>query len=186
MAHKRLFIGIPLPENIRKAAIAVRRSFSGQAGIRWTNEENLHVTLFFIGQTDDQLIPKLSADLSQIAGSTPPFRLTLHRFSYMPPKRPRMIWSEFASSDAFSGLALELRQRFGHLRKDEHEDEREPRPHATMARFKFLPPKERAELPASPPLQMHVDTVILYESHLSSEGSKYEVLESFRLKDARR
>lgn len=49
----RLFIALELPARVRAAATAVaRRLRQSGADVKWVAEENLHVTLKFLGEVD--------------------------------------------------------------------------------------------------------------------------------------
>jgi 2'-5' RNA ligase len=90
-----------------------------------------------------------------------------------------MIWASFDENAAFTALATELHQRLEPWLNDRADHE--PLPHATLARFKFLPASMRTALPPCPQLTMRVERIVLYESLLSSEGATYKVVEGFEL-----
>ena len=142
--------------------------------------ENLHVTAFFIGKVQEDQMESLRSSLAQIASSSVAFELVLQSYLYMPPRKPRMIWAEFAESSEFTLLVRTIGEHIGHLR--EVAESKEPRPHVTLARMKYLAPKDRVSLSNAPPVRLEVMGFNLYESFLSSEGSRYEVVESFQMK----
>jgi 2'-5' RNA ligase len=179
-SHKRVFIGIPLTDDMRQACARIRDSLPTTPSIRWAQEANLHVTLFFIGKVDADIIPTLSVQLQEVGSATPPFELMLEEFVFMPTKRPRMIWAQFKQSEHFRELVRLLSERVGYLRNDE--EFKEPLPHSTIAHFKYLAPRDRITLPAAPALALSVNTFNLYESHLSSVGSQYEVISEVQLR----
>lgn len=59
----RLFVAIPLPEDVRKALIELEESIKG---VKWQKESNMHLTLRFIGSVDRAVSEKLQYRLSEI------------------------------------------------------------------------------------------------------------------------
>jgi len=62
MSSKRLFLGVALPDRavelLTELQSAAEQADSGRA-LRWVAPENLHVTLHFLGDTEEQRIPQL-------------------------------------------------------------------------------------------------------------------------------
>ena len=61
----RLFVALTLPEEIREALAALE---NGLPGVRWVPEENLHLTLRFIGEVDGGLAHDIDEGLVLLAG----------------------------------------------------------------------------------------------------------------------
>lgn len=177
---KRVFVGIPISYKLVQACSRLQQAFKGVRTIRWMPEENLHITVLFIGEVEEVKIPELMQLFSEISSNTKPFELELGRYTYFPEAKPRMIWAQFKANESFVLLAAETRRALGHLCADKQE--KEAIPHVTLARFKYLPAQSRKALLPSPPMQLKVDAVNLYESFLSSSGARYEVVESFSLR----
>jgi 2'-5' RNA ligase len=85
-----------------------------------------------------------------------------------------MIWAQFEESPGFEKLCLQLREAFP------TEEKRKPNPHATLARIKRLK-RLPFELPQGKTFSFVADRIELWESKLSSEGSQYQMLESWKL-----
>ena len=176
---KRIFVGIPLSEKVSRACIRIRTTLEDRSSIRWIEPNNLHITLFFIGKVEDDALAKLNESLSRIGSVTKPFHLRLQQYCYFPDRRPRMIWAQFEPCEDFNTLAKSIDDAAAHLRANE--EKKDPLPHATLARMKYLAPEHRTKLPSAPPLEQKVESFNLYESFLSSEGSRYEVIAPFPL-----
>ena len=72
----RLFLGIDLPDNVKENISLVRDKFIGVRGkIKWVPKENLHVTLKFLGDVDENKIENIREKLTTIYFR--PFRLRL-------------------------------------------------------------------------------------------------------------
>ena len=61
--------------------------------IRWTRLENLHLTVEFFGETDEERIPELERALAEAAGQTPPFAMKIGGLGMFGGARhPRVLW----------------------------------------------------------------------------------------------
>jgi 2'-5' RNA ligase len=84
----RLFVAIDLPDTVRQSIAAIRRDIHG---VRWVPLEQLHLTLRFIGDADDDLFNGVKNSLSKI--TFPPFEMRLARVGHFPPGKPaRIVW----------------------------------------------------------------------------------------------
>lgn len=93
----RTFIGLPL--RVEPCFLQARRELMSALDgdrISWTNPDQYHVTLRFIGDTELSSIKRIGSALH--AGVTVPQRIPLgiNRLdSFGPRKRPRVIWAGF-------------------------------------------------------------------------------------------
>ena len=173
----RLFIALPLPPEIASAAAAVLPDLPG---LRRVRPELLHITLAFIGQiTGDRLAAVLEA-CAEAASPQGPFAVTLDRAGRFPEGgAPRVAWlgmGEGATESA--GLAAAIRKALA--ARDIPFDDKPFRPHVTLARVKddidrptalaIAAVTERLRVPA---IRFTAETVIAFESVLSSKGPRY-------------
>jgi 2'-5' RNA ligase len=173
---KRLFLGIPLDENYRSLCQEVSEKNSHVKNIRWTPENNLHITSLFIGDTPESQIPELIRKISRILEGFEPFSLTAERFVFMPPRKPKMIWLRYQKHPEFSRLSLLLAQEI--LGKD---PDHPPKPHVTLARFKNAP-QIKMQFPEPEVGSLGVSGMGLYESRLMPTGAEYSLVHAFNLK----
>ena len=75
LANCRLFIAIPVPEKYRTILASQEAANNGQSDFRWVTPENLHVTVFFIGNTQTALIPEIENIIKECVDATSPFEL---------------------------------------------------------------------------------------------------------------
>ncbi|GAI95351.1 unnamed protein product, partial [marine sediment metagenome] len=73
---KRTFIAVPVPveEPLRKLLGELRHTFR-EDKIKWIEPENLHLTLFFFGDTDEEIIPSVSSALVRSTSNFNEFKL---------------------------------------------------------------------------------------------------------------
>ncbi|MEU2230065.1 RNA 2',3'-cyclic phosphodiesterase [Streptomyces vietnamensis] len=77
----RLFAAVvPSPECLDELGRVVDRlhRLPGAERLRWTSRPGWHLTLAFMGEVDEELLPELRARLERAAHRTPPFSLRLH------------------------------------------------------------------------------------------------------------
>lgn len=184
----RLFIGIELPANVKAdlARIADRcRSrmapVAPHAVLRWVPQDNLHVTLWFLGDVDD----RRGALLMQALGRpfrTAPFTARLASLGAYPPGgNPRVIWVGVEEGkEGLQSLHAELAECLPDLG---FEPERRPySPHVSLARVKDIPRSERSALravlqaSAGEPAGFAVSALTLFRSRTLPSGSEYESL----------
>ena len=95
----RLFVALDLPAEVRDAIARTTASLRTEApGARWSKPESLHVTLKFLGEADESLLPQIKIALEQIISSAT-VSLSLHGVGFFPDeKRPRVMWCGVTAS----------------------------------------------------------------------------------------
>ncbi len=135
---RRLFLSLPVPAKLATPLGRTLHYFeNADAGLRWTPVENLHITLFFFGNVEDEKVALLCDTIRPIVSATPPAELAYECITFALPGRiPRMIWAEFVSTPEYARL-VEAIASIGEellgldpLRKDVI-------PHVTLARIKY-------------------------------------------------
>lgn len=92
----RLFLAIPLSEEIRTNLAAVQERLRGAgAEVKWVEPENFHLTVAFLGDQDDSLRPDLENIGERLAEETPAFRIRAAGGSAFPKRGPaplKTLW----------------------------------------------------------------------------------------------
>ncbi|RQW89479.1 MAG: RNA 2',3'-cyclic phosphodiesterase [Geobacter sp.] len=165
----RLFVAIDLPEEIKAAVLSLQCPIRGA---KWVTEEQLHLTLRFIGDADDDLLNEIATSLSGVMAG--PFSLVLMGVGYFPPKRnPKVLWVGVGRSDALLNLQNDIEKVL--LRNGLEPETRPFSPHITLARLKetlpaqltpFLQKNNRFATPF-----FSVTGFTLYSSRLAAQGA---------------
>ena len=94
MAEWRLFIAVELPEAARQVLAAVQRELAeSRADVKWSRPEAMHLTLKFLGDTPEGVVPNLSAALDEAAGASRACVARLGQVGAFPDvRRPRVVW----------------------------------------------------------------------------------------------
>jgi 2'-5' RNA ligase len=125
----RLFIALPVPEDISEALIGLQ---SGVPDARWIAPENFHVTLCFAGEVHGGTVRDLEEELSDIAGPRFPVAIAgVEQFASG--KQPRALVATVERSDRLDWL----QQKVSTVARNcgIEVERRKFRPHVTLARF---------------------------------------------------
>ena len=180
--NHRLFVGIRPPEHIRDALLDL---MDGVREARWQYDDQLHLTLKFLGDVDRHA----ANDLAQALGTVrfDPFPLSVEGTGHFERKgRSHTLFAHIPRTPPL----LDLRKRIESLCVAEgfEPDHRKYAPHITIARLNassgtLVPFLARtAELRLGP---WTCESYILYESHLRSSGAIYEPVMTYRARSSK-
>jgi 2'-5' RNA ligase len=187
---KRLFIAvdlaIPVVERLAVLQRQLDERLDGGVRIKWTRPQNIHMTLKFLGDTDEAMVPMLRDVLSNLVGPLFPFEVESRGIGCFPrPDNPRIIWAGF-DDDGAEVLSL-LQQA---LERDLDElgipkDQRAFKPHVTLGRVKSRQKPSLDHLfqglRGTSWGNSYIKDFILFESRLDHTGATYHVLDRFPL-----
>jgi RNA 2',3'-cyclic 3'-phosphodiesterase len=166
----RLFVALAIPDVVAQGLMLIQ---SGVPGARWSEREQLHLTLRFIGEVDGRDADAIDEALSAI--SSPRFTLALKGVGEFGGKHPRALWAGVSERDPVAHLARKVEtalQRIGLPA-----EERKFVPHVTLAYLRAASQGRVLDwltdhaLYAGAPFE--VREFILYSSELTSDGSIY-------------
>ena len=91
----RAFVAVELPRDVHDRLVAVVRDLARhRAAVRWVRDDNLHLTLKFLGNVSAEALDALRADLTVALRDTPPLAATVRGLGVFPdPRRPRVVWA---------------------------------------------------------------------------------------------
>jgi 2'-5' RNA ligase len=172
----RLFTALELPPAIRDALLA---AMGGVAGARWQRDDQLHLTLRFIGEVDRHQARDIAAVLGSV--NFVPFQLSLASPGTFD-KRGRIdaLWVGVTPQDAVAALARRIDQAL--QRVGVPPETRAFVPHITVARFgRDIGPLGAFPLLPLPVQAFDITGFALWESRLSHDGSDYRIIERYPL-----
>ncbi len=200
----RIFVGIDLDDAIRSKIARFLEGVSGFAPeARWVRPESLHITLKFIGEQNEGQVAAIAGRLRLVQSG--PIEIGMAGYGFFPTqKAPRVFWIGIQDGPALATLAKHIDETVGELGVPR--EEREFSPHLTLARagahgkrgsgdpkwrkgdransvFAVLQ-KRLATMGELDFGNMTAGKFILYQSQLSSAGSKYTTLERFPMPTA--
>ncbi len=184
---KRIFIAIDINKN--RALTRLVESYKlalKDEKIRWVEPANIHLTLAFLGESDEDQVSKAGEIMREAANNFESFEITFNGTGvFRDIRQPRVIWLGIEAPQSL----YDLREVICEALKEEglYRDEKPFRPHLTLGRMKYIANKNvLAEILKSSgshdlPSQT-VNELILYESILKPDGPVYSLLRIVRLK----
>ena len=191
MSTKRLFLGVRLPQEVIDLLTTVQHAAKTRDTgnvLRWVRPENFHVTLHFLGDTEEELVPEVIAATGGAVSALTRGTTHLARPGAFPSaRRPRVLWVGIEDeAEILAGLSRALSHPLEELGFDL--DTRPYHPHITVgyarkrarpgevagAFTEFAAAAEEQLKEAS--AQIPVEKVELVESELSSEGPTYTTI----------
>jgi 2'-5' RNA ligase len=179
----RLFAAVEIPQRAKdqiEQAIAPWRVRLTNA--RWVKPENWHVTVKFMGRTYPELMDRVHDACEAAASGIRKFRVELDGLGVFPrPTKARVFWVGLQDEGGLTALASALDRE---LQREFPPEKRGFTPHLTVARLNPPSPVDAEDLASSviEASSFGVGELVLFRSHLSPKGARYEPLDRFRLR----
>ena len=174
----RLFVACRPPPEIRRLLLA---AMGGISGARWQDEDQLHLTLRFIGEAESWLAGDVHAALQRV--HHPAFDIRLAGIgSFDRRGRVEAIWAGLAPQDSIKALHGKIDQAL--VRAGLEPERRAYLPHITLARMGRSVGDVRGFVEMSGGLsspEFRVDRFSLFESQLSPLGALYTEVQRYKL-----
>ena len=174
----RLFVAIRPPEPIRDLLVD---AMDDSPELRWVGDDNLHLTLRFIGEVERPLANDIADSLSAIR--FPAFEIKVSGLGRFAQRNGGALWAGVEPRKPVADLAAKVDRAC--VQAGLEPERRAFHPHITLARW-----NRRSRL-AAQEFEQRVRTLqsglfrvgefSLFESHLSRHGAHYEDLEVFTL-----
>ena len=193
----RSFLAVELTEQLRERLGAIQQELKQRltrdlpkgARLSWVQPASIHLTVKFLGETDERLIEPLRAALEPIVAQSLPISLPLERLGVFPRvEQPRVLWAdqsdEWEQSMDAGRLAEFHRKVEDCCRSFGFELESRPwSPHFTLARIKAGERRVGQAVTAGGILDrpvtlgsLVVTSLVLMKSELRPTGSIYTKL----------
>lgn len=174
----RLFVALRPPAPIRAALLG---AMGGVPGARWQDDDQLHLTLRFIGAVDRHQAEDIAAALGSV--TVPPFMLALDGVGQFDQRgRIEALWVGVRPHDQVAALHRKVDQAL--QRVGLPPEGRAYLPHITVARFGRIGGPIDGFVAAAAGLHgrdFTVDHFALFESRLGSDGASYTIVERYPL-----
>ncbi len=173
----RTFIAIELEKEskdvVYKAQSRLRKKLKG---VKWVEYENFHITLKFLGETDEKKLEGVKRVLKEIGAQVKKFEISGGDFGAFPsPRRARVLFFgiDEGKTDILR-LFEKLERKLGNLGFER--DNKPYHPHVTVGRGKrrFFEVNDFLGLKA--PFKQKVKSVTLFKSTLTPDGPIYTVI----------
>ena len=171
----RAFISIDIPQEIKKEIKKIQSQLPEFFGKK-TKPENLHLTLKFLGEVDEEKIEKIKNRLSKI--NIEKFETEIDFIGVFSEKFVRIVWLHLSNCD-------ELQKEIDRRLEDLFEKEKRFMGHLTIVRVKKIKDKKiflgKLKEIKIPKIKFMVNNFRLKKSTLSKEGPRYGDLEVYNL-----
>jgi len=179
----RTFLGLPLATAFQgDIAPLIEKLKRDHPEVRWVKASEIHVTLHFFGSIEAEEIPKIKQLVSSVTERSRPLELCLKGVGGFPNLgRPRVVWVGIeGATEPLKALQAAIERELG--KAGFPGEAREFKPHLTLGRVKeggrvsgidqvFFGATEQKKL----------SELVLFQSHLSPEGARYERIATFPL-----
>ena len=185
----RLFIGIAFfhHKTLIDHQTALKRKLA-DSRISWVSPANFHLTLKFLGDTEEYYLNALRQTLQQTAKDFSPLDLELSAPGFFGPAgKPKIIWYGLNPHKELYSLQEAIEENLGSL--GFNADEKTFHAHITLGRVKKL--DERDSFESYMAEHSHPETELfpakefhLFKSELTPRGAVYRIIDSFGLSDS--
>ena len=172
----RLFVALRPPVPVRDLLIDAMHSVPG---LRWQDDEQLHLTLRFVGEVERPLAEDLALALGRVRFE--PFDLRIAGVGRFERGGRGALWAGVEPRKPIAALAAKVERACVGVGLEP--ERRAFHPHITVARWgrsaadSLDPYLARHAALVSEPFE--VDAVHLYQSHLGRDGAHYEVVADY-------
>lgn len=173
----RLFVAIRPPPFIRDLLLD---AMDGVPDVSWQSDEQLHLTLRFIGEVERPLAEDIASALCRIRFEK--FDLALSGVGQFERHRRGTLWAGVTPKEQLKALAAKVERACQSI--GVAAERRAFYPHITLTRWKGPKPRLEEFLQLNAGLcsnRWEVDRFILYESRLGHEGALYEAIAAYPL-----
>ncbi|WP_423792575.1 RNA 2',3'-cyclic phosphodiesterase [Methanocaldococcus indicus] len=173
----RVFLAIDIPKDIKNKIYELQKDFKIK-GIKLVEKENLHITVKFLGEVDDNTLNKILNLNLEI----PKTKIELKGLGTFPNENYiRVIWIGVYGE----GLINIFKEIDNKLNTLGFEKERSYVPHLTLGRVKFIENKKllKEKINKNKDIfigEFETNSIKLYKSTLTPTGPIYEVIKEWK------
>lgn len=174
MQKKKIFVEINIPDQIKRRLMQKIIQWK-ELPVKWIKEENLHITVSFIGYVDESVVPDICQKINEAVADLEAFELAFDRIELGPnTDDPKMIWFSGKPSKELGKLSETIEQELD-MHPQQH---KEFCPHITLGRIRKI---KWDALPQKPVINekfvvtMAVESVSVMDSR--GGGTEYVPLE---------
>ena len=175
--QRRIFIGIDLLQIVKKR-LSQRIEKWQELPVKWSLEENFHITLLFLGYLNDDVIFDVCSKVRKTAKNFNSFDINLEQIELGPNlENPKMIWFTGEPNENLKKLQENLEKELGIFQRGK----KAFRPHVTLGRIrktKWEALPEKPIISENFSVSIPVESVQVLESRFEDGKRKFIVLEN--------
>lgn len=177
----RIFIGIDLPEKVKKKLVLATEKWR-ELPIKWIKEINLHITLVFLGFIGEEVLFEICEKVKKACANETAFDIELDQIELFPSiDESKMIALTGKPSEELKKLVNAIEKELG----ISEAPKKSFRAHITLGRIrkhKWEILEKKPIIQEKFPLIITIENIDIVSSELNKNGSNYVILESCPLK----
>lgn len=177
---RKIFISINLPDRVKKRLIQATEKWA-DLPVKWVREQNLHITLFFLGFIETEGIPEICEQVRYATANEELFDIEFNKLELHSTDDPKMIWISGEANENLLKLYENIEKELGMFMSSK----KSFRPHITLGRIRKHKWQEMSDKPLIDekyPLVITAETVDIMASDFGDGGQEYTLIESCPLK----
>ncbi len=180
----RLFIALLIPDEVKSIVFDHCKSvITNTSEYRWEEKDKIHLTLKFIGEVKEALLPHITNELEFVKNYFS-FDCTISRFGFFFwDNEARILWCNLETDASIISLVDELNGRLKNYNIEV--EKRKFKGHLTLLRIKervtedFIKKIKEYKFAS---VEFNTNQIALIQSVLKPSGSEYKVLKIYELK----
>jgi len=180
----RLFVALKIPDHVKDRIFENCDKVIGElSDYKWESKDKIHLTLKFIGDVEDNLLPGLINEISFVTDYSS-FDCTISEFGFFfHNNETKILWCNLGTDERINNLVSQLNDKLSKFNIEI--EKRKFKGHLTLLRIKnkvdekFI--KKFKEFYFSP-IHFNANQIALIQSFLKPGGSEYKVLKIYELK----
>lgn len=186
MKH-RLFVAIDFPKETKEEIAGLTEKLRSEyPKIRWEKTENIHLTLKFLGYTEEKKIRKIINGIEKSVSGIKSFWFQPERLGYFL-RQSLIVWLGVKAQEGLFQISKNLEREMAELGFPK--GKREFSPHITIGRAKRATPRKKWQIiaqeirnfPTPDFTKFKVTEITLMKSQLTPKGSIYTVVDEILL-----
>ncbi len=174
---RKIFISINISPKIKKRLFLATekwRSFP----VKWIKENNLHITLFFLGYIETESIPEICQKVREVCEGKDVFDLDFLKIELAPDiSDPQYIWASGEQSEELKNIHEEIEKSLGIFSSSR----KIFCPHITLGRLrkkKWMELEKKPEISEASSFSIPVESIDIMASDFGEGDSEYSIIES--------
>jgi len=175
---RKIFIGVDLSVEIKKRLMQKIEKWQ-KLPIRWSREENFHLTLLFLGHIDDELIYEICNSVKQAVENIEMFDIELNKIELGPTQdeNAKVAWFAGEASEELKFLSENIEKELGIFM----DNKKIFRPHIILGRiqqYSWQKLQEKPDISEDFSVLLPVESVQIFESVMIDGKRKFSVIDN--------
>lgn len=179
----RIFVALNIPDYAKEKLFSIIYQLHSDKSLKWETKEKIHLTLKFVGDIEDELIPQIKNDLMFLKEYKTQLLQIIGFGFFFSYKVPRILWAGLKYSEELKSIAERLEDYF--IRYGVEKENRPFKPHLTLMRIKnnlgesFINKFKNSKFE---PISFQSNSISLIKSELNPSGSVYTEIKKYKLR----